>query len=486
MKKMHISLDQSWKNWVALNLSRGCDNREVIQILLDHPFAPTAIIELLKYFPDAQVLINIVHEKVNSSLHNKVFQGPFIKTHEELQLEMENARSIDAIELPFALKADTNKANFYIVENFINIIECEALIALIKSNCKPSLITNPDEPDKAFRTSQTCDLGLLENNVLVQEIDQRISEYLGIEVERSETIQGQYYQVGQQFKTHTDYFEPNTPEYTKYAGDMGQRTWTFMIYLNAVELGGETNFPDIGVELTPVAGRAVVWNSLLSNGDVNAATAHCARPVLMGEKFVITKWFRTFGKLREAYQIPSRKNAPLYTRNGFTKLAIPSDLFITLQAFYHAQKLYELSDENVANDNHAESTLKLSRATTIELEGALRVIINKSIIPSLEEWVGMKLQASIVSGICEYKKGTTLPMVVDSIDTHLVSVALIIGQQVHSDWPLQIVDHMGKLHEVVMKPGEMFFYESARLLHGRTKPLDGEYFASIFMHTQPI
>jgi prolyl 4-hydroxylase len=47
---------------------------------------------------------------------------------------------------------------------------------------------------------------------------------------RAETIQGQNYQVAQQLKTHTDYFEPNTAEYIKFAGKMGKRTWIFMIF----------------------------------------------------------------------------------------------------------------------------------------------------------------------------------------------------------------------------------------------------------------
>lgn len=136
---------------------------------------------------------------------------------------------------------------------------------------------------------------------LFNAIDQRIADYMSHETARAETIQGQYYQVGQQFKTHTDYFEPNTTEYIKFAADMGQRTWTFMIYLNAVVLGGETCFPELGLAFTPVVGRAVIWNSLLPNGEVNPATAHCAKPVLTGEKFVITKWFRTYFKLQESY-----------------------------------------------------------------------------------------------------------------------------------------------------------------------------------------
>lgn len=478
---MQNSIDKSWMDWIALNLSRGCDKHEVVQILLDQPFAPISIIEAVKKLPDAQMLINIVHEKLRLQHQVKV-----LNTNEQFLQDVENARLIDSIKLPFALKAKTEKANFYLIENFLNSSECEMLISLIKNRCKPSTLTNPDEHDDAFRTSQTCDLGLLKDNALVQVIDQRISAYMGFEVERSESIQGQYYQVGQQFKTHTDYFEPNTSEYTKFAGDLGQRTWTFMIYLNAVALGGETNFPEIGIEITPFVGRAVVWNSLLPNGDVNPATAHCAKPVRIGEKLVITKWFRTYGRLKEIYQIPSFKNIPLFTRHGFTKLSIPKDLFIRLQAFYHAQKPYEVAEKSDAIGTYIQSTLTSSPATMIALTEALRAIILKSITPLLEAWVSIKLEPSTVYGIREYQKGATLSMHVDRIETHQVSAILNIAQHVNTDWPLHIQDHMGKLHEIIMMPGEMLFYESARLKHGRTKPLDGVYFANIFTHTRPV
>ena len=45
--------------------------------------------------------------------------------------------------------------------------------------------------------------------------------------------------------------------------------------------------------------------------------------------------------------------------------------------------------------------------------------------------------------------------------------------QVDSDWPLQIYDNNGTLHEVTLAPGEMVWYESAKLLHGRSQPLNG-------------
>ena len=46
-------------------------------------------------------------------------------------------------------------------------------------------------------------------------------------------MQGQRYEVGQEFKAHTDYFEPSGADFAKFCAVAGQRTWTVMIYLNA-------------------------------------------------------------------------------------------------------------------------------------------------------------------------------------------------------------------------------------------------------------
>ena len=54
-----------------------------------------------------------------------------------------------------------------------------------------------------------------------------------------------------------------------------------------------------------------------------------------------------------------------------------------------------------------------------------------------------------------------------------------------SDWPLQIYDHDGKLHEIVLAEGEMVWYESARLVHARSSPLNGSYFENVFVHYMP-
>ncbi len=471
-------LDKSWQDWVTLNIARGCDKRGIIQILLDHEFDAESIFDALKDEPDAITLQEFLQQKINTS--NSIPQSKFFDS------EKSTFQALNEIKPPFAQKLATNKANVFVIENFLNENECQELITIIRSHCRQSTITSQDEPDKAFRTSQTCDLGLLQQHALVQEIDKRICEYMGIEQQRSETIQGQYYQVGQQFKAHTDYFEPNTSEYQNFAGELGQRTWTFMIYLNEVDSGGETNFPELSLEIKPSVGKALVWNSLLSNGEVNPATLHWAKPVIFGEKFVITKWFRTHGTLSTDYVTPQRKTIPLFTREGFKKLPIPQDLFNLLQNFYQENKPNEVVEQSDAIGRYINSAHTQHPASMIELTDQIRVNILHSLTPLLEKWTGLALESSAVYGIREYKHGATLAMHVDRVETHQISAILNIAQSVKKDWPLQICDHMGRMHEVIMKPGEMIFYESARLLHGRHRPLEGDFYANIFTHTRPL
>ena len=67
----------------------------------------------------------------------------------------------------------------------------------------------------------------------------------------------------------------------------------------------------------------------------------------------------------------------------------------------------------------------------------------------------------------------------------MVSAILNIQQKVDSPWPLQIYDHNHHLHEIILQPGEMVWYESAKMVHGRVKPLNGSSFENVFVHYMP-
>jgi prolyl 4-hydroxylase len=166
---------------------------------------------------------------------------------------------------------------------------CARLIALIDQDRRPSTIADSDG-DEAFRTSETCDLD--PTNAVARELEERLFALNGIDPAHGEPIQGQRYAMGQEFKAHTDYFEPHGQDYEQFCAVSGQRTWTFMIYLNAVEAGGATRFKVLGKTFQPEQGKLLCWNNRLPDGGVNPATLHHGMKVRRGVKYIITKWYR--------------------------------------------------------------------------------------------------------------------------------------------------------------------------------------------------
>ena len=71
---------------------------------------------------------------------------------------------------------------------------------------------------------------------------------------------------------------------------------------------------------------------------------------------------------------------------------------------------------------------------------------------------------------------------VDRPLTHVLSAILQIDQEVNEDWPLTLIDFKNNKKKVILKPGEMILYESAKMPHGRQFPFNGTYFDNIFVH----
>lgn len=166
---------------------------------------------------------------------------------------------------------------------------CSELIALIDRERRPSTIAD-ENGDNYFRTSETCDLR--EDEPAVRELEARLAALNGIDPAYGEPVQGQRYAEGQEFKAHTDYFEPTGTDFARYCSVAGNRTWTFMIYLNEVEAGGATRFKVIDKIFKPEVGKLLCWNNRRPDGALNGATLHHGMKVRKGVKYVITKWYR--------------------------------------------------------------------------------------------------------------------------------------------------------------------------------------------------
>ena len=177
----------------------------------------------------------------------------------------------------------------FILKGFLSADECAALVERIDAQRRPSTIADANG-DSYFRTSETCDLD--HADPMVAAINARLDAFVGIDSRYGEPIQGQRYAAGQEFKAHTDYFDPKGADFAQYCAGVGNRTWTAMVYLNAPAAGGATRFTKIGKTIHPEAGKLLAWNNRTPSGDPNPATIHHGMKVRSGVKHVITKWYR--------------------------------------------------------------------------------------------------------------------------------------------------------------------------------------------------
>lgn len=190
---------------------------------------------------------------------------------------------------PGVQKVPSSKLDLYVAKGFLDSETCAAIIERIDARRRPSTITD-DSGIADFRTSETCDLNPADP--LVAAVDSRICDLLGIDPALGEPVQGQRYAQGQEFRAHTDTFNPGGYDFYVHTAEGGQRTWTAMLYLNVPEEGGATRFKSIGKTIQPELGKLLAWNNLAADGSPNPATLHQGMKVRTGVKYVITKWFR--------------------------------------------------------------------------------------------------------------------------------------------------------------------------------------------------
>jgi prolyl 4-hydroxylase len=190
---------------------------------------------------------------------------------------------------PGVQRVPSNLLDLFQHKGFLTSEHCSELMELIDARRRPSTVAD-DNGDQYFRTSETCDLE--NSDDAVQQLDDMLSELSGMDPTYGEPLQGQRYATGQEFKPHTDYFTPEGADYERFCAIAGQRTWTFMIYLNEVEAGGATRFKEIGKTYRPECGKLLCWNNRNRDGSVNPNTLHHGMKVRRGVKYVITKWYR--------------------------------------------------------------------------------------------------------------------------------------------------------------------------------------------------
>lgn len=178
-----------------------------------------------------------------------------------------------------------------------------------------------------------------------------------------------------------------------------------------------------------------------------------------------------------------------FTRTGFSKTLVPQEVRSVLENIwdrYQVSEKIELSNMTVTAQpyhNHWDSPCTIIDISQIG-GPALQAQIANAIRPLVEEWTGMSVAITSVYGIRIYHNQSILTPHVDRLP--LVSSAIInIAQDVDEPWPLELYDHDGNAHNITMDPWDVVLYESHSVIHGRPFPLQGRFFANLFIHYEP-
>ena len=185
----------------------------------------------------------------------------------------------------------------YVVNDFLSNDECDAFVEASKGKLKPSTVISPDKHiQHESRTSENC---WIEHNAneTVHEVSKRFSILVQMPIRNAEQYQLVYYKKGAEYKPHFDSFDYETDDGKKNWEPGGQRMITVIAYLNDVEEGGETGFPELGINIPPKKGDAVVFHNTVSNDahthpKINPRSLHGGMPVIKGEKWMVNLWFR--------------------------------------------------------------------------------------------------------------------------------------------------------------------------------------------------
>ena len=180
----------------------------------------------------------------------------------------------------------------YMIHDFLSEQECDFLIETGGPLLRQSTTIGLEDGAQTtgdYRTSKTMFFQRQENQTII-DIENRIKNVTGFEIETGEALQLVKYDVGEYYKPHYDYFDQAFKGNVIHAQNGGQRMMTVLMYLNDVESGGQTGFPELGIQITPKKGRAIFWWNCFTDATIDPMTLHEACPVLAGEKWVMTKW----------------------------------------------------------------------------------------------------------------------------------------------------------------------------------------------------
>jgi prolyl 4-hydroxylase len=210
------------------------------------------------------------------------------------QIIAESGNAIETSDRRVNILFALNAPRVVLFDGLLSHEECDEMVRLSKAKLQRSTVVNAATGEYDVHPDRTSSGTHFQRgeNPLIRRIERRIGELVSCPVENGEPIQILHYTPGAEYKPHFDFFDPTFDGNEKVLAMGGQRVATLVMYLNDVEAGGSTVFPDIGLDVLPRKGNAVFFAYCTEDGQLDRRTLHGGSPVGAGEKWIATKWLR--------------------------------------------------------------------------------------------------------------------------------------------------------------------------------------------------
>ena len=207
------------------------------------------------------------------------------------QLELVTQMELGALLTPPKVEPQSNLIRVGLCRRFAPPGFSEWLI----EKAKPRLVAASvhGASDERTRTALDAGFGPRQRDLVLGVLQERAARLTQVPVDYHEPPNVISYEAGQEFKLHVDFIDPRVPGFQAELAQLGQRTATFVTYLNDDFEGAETHFPHVGLKLRGSTGDAVLFLNVLANGEPDHGTAHFAPPPTRGRKWVLSQWIRS-------------------------------------------------------------------------------------------------------------------------------------------------------------------------------------------------
>jgi prolyl 4-hydroxylase len=195
-----------------------------------------------------------------------------------------------------AARVQFEKPRIVVIERFASAEECQWLIGRAASGGlqRAKVYRSSSTAQVAeTRTNREMSFTIFNADVVLSLIRDRIAAAAGTAVSHFEIAKLLHYSPGEQFALHADFIEARTPELARELAARGQRSATFLIYLNDGYEGGATQFPRLSWQYRGGRGDALLFSNVDANGAPDYDTIHAGMPPASGEKWVLSQWVRT-------------------------------------------------------------------------------------------------------------------------------------------------------------------------------------------------